>query len=58
MKEVISLLLDIGSCVKRVTFPQSPLFTFSTGILFSIYVILCLRGAFRNITPHITGKGL
>ena len=30
----------------------------SMGILFSFYAILCLRGAFRNVTPCINGKGL
>ena len=30
----------------------------SMRILFSIYAILCLRGAFGNLTKHITEKGL
>ena len=40
-------------------FSLSPLFTCSSmGILFSISAILCLRGAFRNVTPCINEKGL
>ena len=40
-------------------FPLFPLFTsISMGILFSIYAILCLHSAFRNVTPRINENAL